>query len=155
MTRYTPHQAKEEALTSFRDSGPSHINCSQAVVRYALLLLDKDPQLVTIASYFGGGMGGTGETCGAVTGTTMALGIRDMDLAQPDPELTDRTRARLQELIRDFRTEFGTCRCRDLTGFDLSTPEGHDAFLKSEKRDRCADYVGRMCDALVPLLLPE
>jgi C_GCAxxG_C_C family probable redox protein len=156
MTRYTPEQAKADALAAFKDPGPAHLNCSQAVVRFALLVLDADPGLVTVARYFGGGVAGMGEACGALTGTAMALGLRDLRLSEESPDLRPRTTQRLQELIRGFRSDFGTCRCADLTGFDLSNPAERETFLKSEIHDRCSNYVGWMCDGLAPLLLdPE
>jgi len=156
MTRYTPEQAKADAMAAFTDPGPAHVNCSQAVVRFALLVLGGDLDLVTVARYFGGGIGGMGEACGAVTGAAMALGLRDLWLTEQSPNLRPRTTERLQELIRGFRSQFGTCRCADLTGFDLSNPAERELFVKSEVHDRCADYVGWVCDGLAPLLLdPE
>jgi C_GCAxxG_C_C family probable redox protein len=152
-TRHTPEEARTEALVRFNDPGPGHINCAQAVVCFALLVQGRDPGLLTAARYFGGGVAGTGETCGAITGAALALGLRDMHLAEEAPELRPRTTERLQELIRGFTVEFGARRCNDLTGFDLSTPEGHDAFMESEARKRCQEYVGWMCDGLAPMLL--
>jgi C_GCAxxG_C_C family probable redox protein len=154
MTRYTPEQAKADALAGFKATGSAHLNCCQAVVRFALLLLDADADLVTAGRYFGGGIASMGEACGAITGSAMALGIRDMWLEIDDPELEDRTREKMQEFIRDFRAEFGgTCRCRELTGFDVSDAKEREAFFMSEAHDRCPGYVGFMCDKIVPLLL--
>ena len=156
MTGVTPEQAKEQALARFSDQGPGHINCAQAVVCYALLLLGKNPESIILARYFGGGIAGMGETCGAVTGTGLALGLRDCGLASAPAELAHCTRTQLQELIRDFTLEHGALRCADLTGCDLTTPEGHDVFVASGANQRCAGYVGWMCDQLTPMLLdPE
>lgn len=157
MTAWAPEQAKTEALARFNDPGPDHINCAQAVVCFALPTLGADQHLVQAARYLGGGVAGMGETCGAMTGAALALGLRDMLPPNEDAErATERTRECLQELLRDFRAEFGSCRCRDLTGFDLTTPEGHDAFMASESRGRCGDYVGWVCEQITPLLLdPE
>jgi len=154
MTTMTPEQAKTEALARFSDPGPDHLNCAQAMVCFATLTSGWEPDVVTGARYFGGGVAGMGETCGALTGTALALGLRDMYLGDAvSDDLPDRTRSFLQELIRDFAVEFGACRCNDLTGFDLSTPEGHDAFMLSEARQRCQDYVGWMMDQITPVLL--
>jgi C_GCAxxG_C_C family probable redox protein len=156
MSRHTPEQAKADALAGFSETGPAHINCAQTVVRFALLTLSEDPELIEVARYFGGGISGMGETCGAITGAALALGIRDMGLAEESPELRPRATERLQELIRGFRSKFGACSCEELTGFHLDVPEEHETFMKSEIRGSCAEYVGWMCDALTPLLLdPE
>jgi len=152
MTGLTPEEAKADALARFKDTGPDHLNCAQAVVRFAVLTLGLDEDLVTVARYFGGGIAGTGEACGALTGAAMSLGMRDMDLAAESADLRPRTTQELQALVSGFAQEFGCTRCRDLTGFDLSTPEGHEEFAVSEARIRCADYVSWVCDRLVPLL---
>jgi C_GCAxxG_C_C family probable redox protein len=145
-------QARADVLARFVDQGEGHINCAQAVVRFSLLVQGHDPDLVLAARYFGGGIAGTGETCGALTGTALALGLRDFHLGGGPPGLRADTVELLSELIRDFTVEFGARRCIDLTGFDLRTEEGHVAFVKSEARQRCAEYVGRMCDHLAPIL---
>ena len=147
-----PDEAKAEALERLSDQGPGHINCAQAVLLFTLLVTGSDLDSVALARQFGGGIAGTGETCGAVTGAAFALGLRDHlagDAADPAG-----TRAALQELVRDFESEFGALRCRDLTGCDLTTPEGHDAFVKGGGPDRCRSFVDWMCDQILPLAGP-
>jgi C_GCAxxG_C_C family probable redox protein len=153
MAAITQEQAKEEALARFADPGPGHINCAQAVLCYALLVDGHDPGLITVARYLGGGVALSGETCGAITGAALALGFRDLYLTDEAPTLRPRTVDHLQQLIQEFAAKFGTCRCRDLTGYDMSTFEGLMAFRESEARIRCRDYVGWMIDRLTPLLL--
>jgi C_GCAxxG_C_C family probable redox protein len=83
-----------------------------------------------IASAFGGGMGGTGAVCGAVAGAAMAIGIKHgrEEAAQP----RDQAYALFQEFRRRFEDEMGHIGCRELTGMDLSTPEGFEAFWNSD-----------------------
>ena len=63
----------ETALTCFKEGH----SCAQAiVVVYGPKLgLDRESAL-KIASTFCGGLGMTGETCGAVTGALMVLGLK-------------------------------------------------------------------------------
>lgn len=163
MTGLIPEEAKSAALARFNDSGEHHLNCAQTVVYFALLTMGEDfnlsaedLDLVKSANYFGGGIAGRGEACGALTGAALALGLRDLFLSSQassnHSELRAETAEQLRVLIRDFTDQFGSRRCADLTGFDLSTPEGHDAFMKSEAHRRCDDYVGWACDRLAPLL---
>jgi C_GCAxxG_C_C family probable redox protein len=168
MTQAVQEQAKTNALARFAETGPDHINCAQAVLAFALEVMDQDPDLVATAGYFGGGIGGMGEACGAVTGAALALGLRDCQKAardengehqgdgrgdeKGDDHGEDPTRAELQAMLRDFSREFGTRRCAELTGHDLSTPEGMDLFRKSEIRERCSTYVSWVCDRIAPLL---
>jgi C_GCAxxG_C_C family probable redox protein len=160
MTQMSPGEAKADALARFTDPGPGHVNCAQAVARYALLVRGYDPELVKSAQFFGGGVAGMGETCGAITGAALALGLcehermgRGADTQPaPDPDKPPLSE-RLQALVRGFAQEFEAIRCRDLTGHDLSTPEGRKVFHESEDRHRCAEFVGWACDRLTPLLL--
>ncbi len=83
-----------------------------------------------IASGFGGGMGGTGAVCGAVVGAVMAIGLKyGRDDASEDPF---RTWGIVQEFRRRFEAEMETINCRELTGADLSTEEGHKQFMSSD-----------------------
>ncbi len=152
MTSLPPDQAKAQALARFQDTGPDHINCGQAVLCFALLRMDEDPELIMDARYFGGGIAGMGEVCGVLNGTALALGVRDLALIRRGVKEPPSAADSLKGIVRDFATEFGSCRCRDLTGHDLSHPDGMEAFKKSEIRSRCADYVLWACDRLDPLL---
>jgi C_GCAxxG_C_C family probable redox protein len=101
-------------------------NCSQAVVSAFApeLGLDRETAL-RVAAAFGGGMGRTGETCGAVSGALMAIGLR---YGQPTPE-DKQAKEKTYEIAREFLDRFGALhggcvKCRDLLGHDISTPEG-------------------------------
>ena len=160
MTPMSPAQAKADALARFADQGPGHINCAQTIVRYALLVRGHDPELMKSAQFFGGGIAGMGEICGAVSGAALALGLCEYArTAQPGEdrpiEASDKPPLpeRLQALMRGFAEEFGALRCRDLTGHDISTPEGRKVFHESEVAHRCTDFVGWACDRLTPLLV--
>jgi C_GCAxxG_C_C family probable redox protein len=149
----SPTEAKTDALAMFTDQGPGHINCAEAVLRFVLLVTGSDPGLMALARQFGGGVAGTGETCGAVTGAALALSLRDYQAAEAAGPAA--SRKALQHCVDRFIAEFGTARCRDLTGFDLRTPEGHDGFVKAGGNENCRGYVGWMCDQLLPLVSPE
>lgn len=144
-------QAKSKALARFNDKGAGHINCAQTVLCFALIMMGQDPDLEQIANYFGGGMSSMGEVCGAITGALMASGFRDYRRGSTTDEI-DETKAMLQKTMRDFTREFGACRCRELSGFDVSTPEGHQAFKASEAAERCQIYVSWMIDRITPLV---
>lgn len=94
-----------------------------------------------IATAFGGGIGGTGSVCGALVGAVMAIGIR---YGRRDPSERDaRAYALTQELRRRFEAEMGHVDCRELTGMDLSTPEGVKRFYGSDvPRTVCLPAVG-------------
>lgn len=147
-----PAQAKEDALARFAAEGAAHANCAQTVLLFGLRLLDETEELLLIAKYLGGGLSGAGETCGALTGCALALGARDQVWLQLGLTPPEDSPHELRSILRDFVQTFGACRCRDLTGFDLSTPEGFQEFKKSEASSRCPVYVGWVCDRLTSLL---
>ncbi len=161
MTQMPPDEAKADVLARFADQGPGHINCAQAVTRYALLVRGYDPELAKMGRFFGGGLVTMGETCGALTGATLALGLCEYERTghaaanqpTPDPDKPPLSEG-LQGLIRGFGQQFEAVRCGDITGHDLSTPNGRKLFHDSEeRRDHCAELVGWTCDRLTPLVL--
>ncbi len=115
------HYTKAELAEALHQQG---FNCAQAV--FATLAvpmgLDREAAL-KIAGPFGGGIGRTGETCGAVTGALMALGLK-YGFSKPDPEAKERIYALTREYLRRFRERHGAVACKALIGVDLSTPEG-------------------------------
>jgi C_GCAxxG_C_C family probable redox protein len=153
MGSMPPEQARAYALARFRGPEPERINCAQAVLVYALLRLDEDPD-TTQAKFLGGGVTGMGEICGALSGLALALGVRDQVLATRGVNRPTTTANELKALLREFEQRYGSRRCRELTGHDLSTPEGMIAFRMSDIHARCSDYVGWAIDRLEPLLQP-
>lgn len=97
-------------------------NCAQAVLSvFAPSLGLPAEQAMRLACGFGGGMR-MGETCGAVTGAIMVLGLRHGNCAPQDQQSKQNTYKRVPELIRQFRHRHGTICCKELLGYDLSDP---------------------------------
>jgi len=84
-----------------------------------------------IAFGFGGGIGNTGEVCGAVAGAVMAIGLK-VEKGETMEEMF-RVFGVVQEFRRRFEAEMETIICRELTGADLSTEEGIAQFMDSKK----------------------
>jgi C_GCAxxG_C_C family probable redox protein len=98
--------------------------CSQAILAVYGRAYGLDrPTAMRIASCFAGGMR-MGETCGAVTGAFMVLGLKH---CSSDCGTADRRRT-AYTAVREFAARFvernGTLVCRELLGCDVSTPEG-------------------------------
>jgi len=83
-----------------------------------------------IASCFGGGIGNTGAVCGAVIGAVMAIGL--IKKRGDTMEEWLRVAGVAQEFRRRFEAEMGTISCSELTGADLSTEEGREAYMNSD-----------------------
>jgi len=117
-------------------------SCSQAVLSaYAEDFgLDRDTAL-KIAGGFGGGMGATGCTCGALTGAIMAIGLKYRGAESGNSEAKMKTYAAVQKAMRLFEERNGSTLCRDLIDCDISTPEGHAAAREKGAFNVCSDLV--------------
>lgn len=111
----------------------SGYNCAQSVVlsfaddlKYSKELAQK------MAAGFGGGMGKQQETCGAVTGAFMVLGLIRGERVNNNDELKSRAYGSVKDFVREFVAEYETTNCKELIGCDLNTPEGSEKF-KDEK----------------------
>jgi C_GCAxxG_C_C family probable redox protein len=103
-------------------------SCSQAVLAVYGAERGISPDLLAkLGTGFGGGMARMGLTCGAVTGGVMALGLAHGPAAASEGEAKERTAALVRLFMERFGERHGALACRDLLGYDLSTPEGHQA----------------------------
>lgn len=104
-----------------------------------------------IAFGFAGGIGNTGSVCGAVAGAVMAIGLKQ-DRGEAMEESL-RILAIGQEFRRRFEKEMGSINCRELTGADLSTPEGVEQFMSSDTPQTvCFPAVGLAYKLVVDVL---
>ncbi len=113
---------KEKAIISFR----SGLNCAQSVVTAYdnKLGFDKDLAL-SISCGFGGGMGRLQETCGAVTGAYMILGIDRCRKFTDNSARKENTYALVQKFAEKFTNLNGATDCRSLIKCDIRSDEGH------------------------------
>ena len=77
-----------------------------------------------IATGFGAGMGRMGETCGAVTGAFMVIGLKYGKSKADDNQAREKTYELVREFVSRFKTRNGSIVCKELLGCDLSTSEG-------------------------------
>ncbi len=100
-------------------------SCSQAILStYGPEFgLNRDTAL-KVAGAFGAGMGRMCETCGAVTGAFMVLGLKYGKTLAKDEQSKEKTYSLVKEFVLRFKQRNGTIVCRELLGCDLSTPEG-------------------------------
>lgn len=104
-------------------------SCAQAVfLPFALERGLSREQALKTSGAFGAGMGRLQETCGAVTGAFMALGMETGQTQAGDGASKTETYRRVQLLAREFTARHGSTCCRTLLGLDLNTPEGQKEF---------------------------
>lgn len=131
----------------------SNFNCSQAVLAaFAESRQIDEATALKIASGFGGGIGCTGGTCGALTGAVMVIGLHcgTADAADKTTKLEVYRKVRL--LTEEYKLRAGSTICRDLIGFDLSTAEGQQAAKAPRAFDRCDDFVRIAAEILEEML---
>lgn len=99
-------------------------NCSQAVfTTYCEELgLDRETAL-KISGAFGGGMGHIGETCGAVTGAIMLIGLKYGKSKVDDNSAKEKTYSLVKEFAKRFKDDYSSVRCKDLIKYDISIDE--------------------------------
>ena len=101
-----------------------------------------------LAAAFGGGSG-MGETCGAVVGAMMVLGLKHGHKGPDDMEQREVLMAKRAEFIERWKERRGSCMCRDLLEDDISTAEGLGRILESGKLfTLCPDFVLDALDIL-------
>ena len=102
---------KDEVIARFAAGA----NCAQCTLApWADGLGYDEEELMRMGAAFAGGMH-RGETCGAVTGALMALGLAYGD----DPAAVAEKTAQFQAA---FTERFGSTICREILGYDLSQP---------------------------------
>ena len=135
-------QAKELFLSGY--------NCSQSVLLSFADDLKFSKELARkLAAGFGGGMGKQQETCGAVTGAIMVLGLLKGEEVNNNDELKASAYGSVKEFSRDFIAAYKTTQCRELIGCDLNTPEGSAKFEEEKIMENiCAGCVKKAVEIL-------
>jgi C_GCAxxG_C_C family probable redox protein len=84
--------------------------------------LDRETAL-RVATAFGGGMGRMGETCGALAGAFMVIGLKYGRTRVEDEETKEKAYSLVREFADRFESRNGSIVCRELLGYDIVTPE--------------------------------
>ena len=140
----------ELAVSCFKEG----YTCSQALLSAysAKFGLDRETAL-RIADGFGGGMGSMGETCGAVTGAFMVIGLKHGRTVVEDRDAHRKTNSLVNDFMRLFKHRNGSIVCRELLGCDISTPEGlNSAREKKLFTTVCPKYIQDAAEIVEELL---
>lgn len=140
----------ESAVCCFKEG----FSCSQSVLSAFApeMGLDRTSAL-RVAGAFGGGMGRMGETCGAVTGAFMAIGLKYGKTEAGDDAKRDKGYEIVKEFTARFKALHGSITCRELLGCDLASPDGM-VFAKDRNlfELRCRNYVADAVEIAEELL---
>ena len=118
------------------------LNCAQSVLLSFANELNLDEMTAQkISLGFGGGMV-MAETCGAVTGAYMVLGLKAQTGTKTMQEMKVETKAAVRKFNELFVAKHGSLKCKKLLGVDISTPEGSaEANEKGLFDSVCVDLV--------------
>lgn len=106
------------------------MDCSQVVAGEFAEKLGMDRELLRrVSACFGGGMH-CGETCGAITGALMTLGLRYGHAVDGDAEQKALMSQKVAEFKKLFLEKYPSCMCRDLLGHDVSQPGELDKVME-------------------------
>lgn len=114
--------SKKETITIAESYSAQRFLCSESCfIALAKAQGIENPLIPKIATGFGAGMGRSGETCGAVTGSIMGLGIK-YGGEKVEPIKDRRPYWYATELLERFKKEHGELTCPSLLGLDISKP---------------------------------
>ena len=115
-------------------------NCSQAILSTYGGQFGLDTELaLKIASGLGAGMGRMCETCGAVSGAYLVIGLKFGNNSPNDTEGKEQTYAMVQEFDRRFKERNHTTVCEEILGVNLITGD----------KAKAATQVKRLCPKMV------
>jgi len=146
----TPSTRADEAVASFQKK----FTCSAAVFSVFSDELGLDPALAKkIACGFGAGISKTGNTCGAVSGAILVIGLKYGKTVADDDAATEKTRALVRQFIHEFTLKNGSINCTELLGYNLNIQDEYDAAAKVNLfRTKCPEYVRDAAEILEKIL---
>ncbi|MGI6453171.1 MAG: C-GCAxxG-C-C family protein [Syntrophomonadaceae bacterium] len=141
MTEDLIQKAKDNAKQNFKDG----LNCAESVLKAIIDtgVTDFPPETVALATGFGGGMGLSGNNCGALAGAVMAVGAvhgRRNPLEGEFAERVDRLYGNpglyrfFNGMPHEFRAKFGSLDCKKLN-------EGWDEWTNKDRFRQCMKMV--------------
>jgi C_GCAxxG_C_C family probable redox protein len=131
---------KRGAVVSLFNQG---FNCAQALLAvYGVELGLKREIALKIATAFGGGMGRMGETCGAVTGAFMIIGLKHGTVIPNQKERQEVYRL-VERFVERFKAsnKYNSILCNELLGFDISSKKELDNNNHRIIKERCPEYI--------------
>jgi C_GCAxxG_C_C family probable redox protein len=139
----------EKAIDIFKRT-----NCAQAVIAaYAEDYGVNDKTALKFALAFGGGMGRTGETCGAVTGAFMVLGLKYEIMNISGTEKKELAYQKVKEFVKEFKARNNSILCKDLLGLDIGSEEGQKIFNEKDLHHNfCPKFVKDAAEILEKIL---
>ena len=126
-------------------------NCAQAVTAaFHQEMGLEEAQALRLASSFGGGMAGMRQTCGAVSGMFLVMGLTKGYDTPDDPQGKKEYYAKLRDMAARMEGQYGTLNCAELLKLNDIQPQPDPAQRDAQyyAKRPCARYV-ETCAALL------
>lgn len=98
-------------------------------------------------------MGKTGETCGAVSGALMIIGLKYGARDEGDRIAKDKTYEQAEAFLNEFKARNGSLICRELIGFQIGRNNGPEK--NAVIAQRCPVFVKNAAEILEKILDAE
>lgn len=148
-----PDEMQEEAKALFLN----RLHCSQVIAMVGLQKLGiEDPSVIKAMGAFGGGIGGTGNICGALVGATSVIGYlysRGSLDEKENPRMWAATKAVMKN-FEELTREYGGMNCGQIAQVNwMERDEVKNFYGDAEsRRQHCIRVVGETAKALGELL---
>lgn len=115
-------------------------------------------QTVNAINLFAGGIAGKGETCGAVTGSLLAIGY-NFDVKNKDTAKQGASMMHGGMFFDRFTKEFGSIRCKEIMKhqygkyIDYSNQEDLKLLSKPENREKCLEVMKKAAHIAADIIL--
>lgn len=110
---------------------------------------------------FAGGIAGKGETCGAVSGSLLALGLCFEPVKQKSDEKSISSFQYAGLFFDKFKEEFGSTRCSEVVEhqygrkYDFLNPEDMKLFMEAAKNGKCTEVVKKAVLTAAEIILEK
>ena len=142
-------EALDELAKKAGDYMEAYSSCAQGTLRALQEQFDLGNPEVLRAATAMPGVALRGDTCGAVSGPIMALGLAFGRVEAEDFEAFVRTLMMANRFSQQFEEEFGSCMCRDIHQrlfgryYDLKDLKEMEEFVKIGGAEKCRSVVER------------
>lgn len=129
------------------------LDCSQVVaIKFAEECGFSEEEMIRMTAGFGGGLG-IGETCGAVAGAMVVLGLKFGPDGPDQDEQKKIMSIKRAEFLKLWREKRQSCVCKELLGHDISIPGELDKVIEEGTMlDFCPELVLDAIDILKKVL---
>ncbi len=151
-----PDEMREKAIDLFT----KRLHCSQVLAMVGLEKMGvEDPSVIKALGAFGGGIGGTGNICGALVGAVSVIGTlysRSSLEEKENPRMWAATKAVMKN-FEELTAAHGGINCDQIARVDwMERDKVKDFYGNPESRRRhCIEVVGETAKALGELLEQE